>query len=72
MFYTHGEYYTFPNTIEGRLEADNWASILQRHGIKAAIKTTTTSITVEYEEAIQISPPELTTIKDESEVTNDA
>lgn len=73
MFYTHGEYYTFPNTIEGRFEAENWVSILQRHGINASINATTVDITVAYEETIVFKPPELEVMHEpEKEVTNDA
>lgn len=56
MIITHVDYYTFPNTPGGRVAAEQWESILHRMGHKAAIKTTTTGITVGYEETIELKP----------------
>lgn len=73
MIITHTEFYTFPNTQEGRSLSEACVADLRRSGVKAIVKTTTVSITVGHEETFAFKPHELEVMREpEKEVTNDA
>lgn len=72
MFYSHVEYFTFPNTPEGRSAVKDMEHNLFRLGIRARINTTTTGITVGYEEIVDFKPSEFEVMREpEKGATND-
>lgn len=72
MFYTHVEYFALPNTPEGRSVVRDMESNFFRLGIRARVNTTTTGITIGYEELVEFKPPELEVMREpEKGATND-